>query len=216
MAEKGGKGFSLPPKGGKSSIKSSPLKEASIKGKDDSSTKKKGRKVQFDSEAVNFSSKSGGKDSPSTFPKGKGDKGASGGKGSVTKVPQPLELRIEQELPKNAKCLMACEAAEILEGIQDRMTTLSKDPSIKIPVSFDKGLQYAKRGSHYTNTQSVRRSLETLTKYSVTDGEICVIANVCPDNVDEAFALIPSLKAKRSIVSDPLNDVLIDLAMVKK
>ncbi|XP_060673079.1 DNA-directed RNA polymerases IV and V subunit 4 isoform X2 [Ziziphus jujuba] len=136
MAEKGGKGFSLPPKGGKSSIKSSPLKEASIKGKDDSSTKKKGRKVQFDSEAVNFSSKSGGKDSPTTFPKGKGDKGASGGKGSVSKVPQPLELRIEQELPKNAKCLMACEAAEILEGIQDRMTTLSKDPSIKIPVTI--------------------------------------------------------------------------------
>lgn len=29
---------------------------------------------------------------------------------------------------------MACEAAEILEGIQDRMTTLSKDPTIKIPV----------------------------------------------------------------------------------
>lgn len=83
--------------------------------------------------------------------------------------------------------------------------------------------------------------------------QICVIANVCPDTVDEVFALVPSLKvpielfiklkskylfafylldwlsmidllfptvflfqAKKSILSDPLNDVLIDLAMVKK
>ncbi|XP_060674737.1 DNA-directed RNA polymerases IV and V subunit 4 isoform X3 [Ziziphus jujuba] len=103
-----------------------------------------------------------------TFKKGKGDKVASGGKGSVTKVPQPLELRIEQGR------------------------------------SFDKGLQYAKRGRHYTHTQSIRRSLETLTKYGVTDGEMCVIANVCPDTVDEAFALILSLKQKRLFhKSDP-------------
>ncbi|XP_060674736.1 uncharacterized protein LOC107433489 isoform X2 [Ziziphus jujuba] len=98
---------------------------------------------------------------------GKGDKVASGGKGSVTKVPQPLELRIEQGR------------------------------------SFDKGLQYAKRGRHYTHTQSIRRSLETLTKYGVTDGEMCVIANVCPDTVDEAFALILSLKKRLFHKSDP-------------
>ena len=29
---------------------------------------------------------------------------------------------------------MACEAADILQGIQDQMTILSKDPSIKSPL----------------------------------------------------------------------------------
>ena len=38
------------------------------------------------------------------------------------------------ELPKNVKCLMDCEAAEILQGIQDRMVVISADPSIKIPM----------------------------------------------------------------------------------
>lgn len=38
------------------------------------------------------------------------------------------------ELPKNTKCLMDCEAAEILQGIQDRMVVLSADPAIKIPM----------------------------------------------------------------------------------
>ncbi|KAF3451910.1 hypothetical protein FNV43_RR08006 [Rhamnella rubrinervis] len=225
MGEKGGKMFSLPPKEGKSSLKSTPTKEASLKGKDDNSTKsKKTKKVQFDTEAEarsNFSSKYGGKGDSPTTPKGdfgkggKGDKTASGGKSS-TKARQPLELKTDQELPKNAKCLMACEAAEILEGIQERMVMLSKDPTIKIPVSFDKGLQCAERGNHYTNSQSVRRTLETLTKYGVMDGEICVIANVCPETTDEVFALLPSLKGKKSILSEPLNDVLIDLAMVKR
>lgn len=37
-------------------------------------------------------------------------------------------------LPENFKCLMDCEAAVILQGIQDHMVMLSRDPSIKIPV----------------------------------------------------------------------------------
>ncbi|ONI09910.1 hypothetical protein PRUPE_4G017900 [Prunus persica] len=122
--------------------------------------------------------------------------GAKGEKETRKKEPQPLELKIEQELPQSAKCLMDCEAADILQGIQEQIILLSKDPTIKIPVSFDKGLQYAKRTSHYTNPQSVRKVLETLTKYGVSDGEISVIANVCPETTDEVFALVPSLKVE--------------------
>ncbi|KAA8519245.1 hypothetical protein F0562_013501 [Nyssa sinensis] len=166
MGEKGGKGFTIP-KGGKSSLKS----PAFLKGNDDSSAKsKRGRKVQFDSEdpleaKISLSSKSGGK---VDFPiakgdwgkGGKGDKIANGGKSPVTKEPPALELKIEQELPKNAKILMDCEAAHILEGIQEQMVILSEDPTIKIPTAFDRGLQYAKSSSHYTSPQSVRRVLE--------------------------------------------------------
>ncbi|XP_023545130.1 DNA-directed RNA polymerases IV and V subunit 4-like isoform X2 [Cucurbita pepo subsp. pepo] len=182
---------------------------ASLKGKDDSLLKpKKGRKVQFDAQGsvdaqINFSMKYSGKN---------GGKGGSG-----AKEPQPLELKIEQELPKNVKCqcLMDCEAAQILQGIQDQMVLLSADPTIKIPTSFDRGLQYAKRANHYVNTESVRPVLETLKKYGVMDSEMCVLANVCPDTTDEVFSLLPSLKSKRSKLSEALNSVLSELAKVK-
>ena len=38
------------------------------------------------------------------------------------------------ELLKNAKCMMDCEAAQILQGIQEQMVLLSRDPTIKLPV----------------------------------------------------------------------------------
>uniref|UniRef100_A0A2P2JLW1 Uncharacterized protein MANES_09G085000 n=1 Tax=Rhizophora mucronata TaxID=61149 RepID=A0A2P2JLW1_RHIMU len=91
---------------------------------------------------------------------GKGNKNASGFKMPVAQEPPPLGLKLEQELPKDAKCLMDCEAALILQGIQEQMVLLSRDPTIKLPMSFDKGLHYAKAGARYTNPQSVRRALE--------------------------------------------------------
>ncbi|XP_010065402.2 uncharacterized protein LOC104452609 [Eucalyptus grandis] len=191
MAEKGGKGHSLPGKAAKSSLKSTTPNGASAKGKDDGSGKpKKGRKVQFDSEGLGdgifwFSSGSKAdsllKMSVSEFiifglflwiyclavpcgfgclrcvicyllradyfvlaicvfslvnlgKGGKGDKTGRAAKSSAPKEQPPLELRVEQELPKHAKCLMDCEAAEILQGIQEQMVVLSEDPTVKIPV----------------------------------------------------------------------------------
>ncbi|KAK7303452.1 hypothetical protein RJT34_14359 [Clitoria ternatea] len=164
MSEKGGKGGSL-------------LSKGSLKGKEDSATKSaKGRRVQFSQEG------------------GKGDKVANGGKSFQSKDPQPSDPRIDQKLPENVKCLMDCEAADILLGIQEQMITLSRDPTIKIPASFDKGLQYAKNNMKYTNPQSVRNILEPLSNCDLTDSEICVIGNVCPETVDEVYALLPSLK----------------------
>ncbi|KAK7843213.1 DNA-directed RNA polymerases IV and V subunit 4 isoform X2 [Quercus suber] len=203
-------------------------KEDSFKGKDDSSMKSKyGRKVHINFEGspepkTLSSPKYVGKDA-TPFPKGysskggKGDKIANGGK-TPAKEPQPLELNIELELPENVKCtsMMDCEAASILQGIQDQMVTLSKDPELKLPVPFDKGLQYAKRGVHYTNPQSVRKVLETLTKHGVSNSELCEIANVGPESVDEVFSLVPSLKAKRSKLSEPLKGVLSELAKLKE
>lgn len=45
-----------------------------------------------------------------------------------------VTLGIFAELPKNAKCMMDCEAALILKGIQEQMVVLSEDPTIKIPL----------------------------------------------------------------------------------
>ncbi|XP_075642896.1 DNA-directed RNA polymerases IV and V subunit 4-like [Castanea sativa] len=125
---------------------------------------------------------------------GKGDKIANGRRSTVSKEPQPLELKVEQDLPENVKCMMDCEALDILQGIQDQLPILSKDPEFRLPVPFDKGLQYAKRGVHYANPHAVRQVLEDLTKYGVSNSEICVIANVCPESDEEVFSLLPSLK----------------------
>ncbi|KAF3976113.1 hypothetical protein CMV_000681 [Castanea mollissima] len=178
-------------------------KEDKLKGKDDSSTKPKStRKVQFNFEGspeykTSSLPKSLGKDD-TPFPKGKGggkgDKIANGRRSTVSKEPQPLELKVEQDLPENVKCMMDCEALDILQGIQDQLPILSKDPEFRLPVPFDKGLQYAKRGVHYANPQAVRQVLEDLTKYGVSNSEICVIANVCPESDEEVFSLLPSLK----------------------
>ncbi|GAB2224756.1 hypothetical protein Droror1_Dr00005526 [Drosera rotundifolia] len=198
MAEKGGKGtFSLG-KGGKiPSFKSPSFKEVPLKGKDDDSAKsKKGRKVQFNNDG-----NKGGK--------------ANGGKSSAPKEPAKYELNTAKDVPSYAQCLMDCEAADILEGVQEQMTFLSRDPTIKIPVSFDRGLQYAKSGGRYTNPESVRKVLGKLKEYGVSDGEICLIANVYPETSDEVFAQVTSLKGKRSKLTEPLNNILAELALLK-
>uniref|UniRef100_A0A251VL01 Putative RNA polymerase II, Rpb4 n=1 Tax=Helianthus annuus TaxID=4232 RepID=A0A251VL01_HELAN len=121
-----------------------------------------------------------------------------------------------KKLPENAKCLMNCEAAQILQGIQDHMVLLSKDPTIKIPSSFDRALQYANTGNFYTDPQSVRQVLESLKKQDVSDGEICVIANTGIDTTEKAFALMPSLKAKQIKVIEPLSAALTELTKLKE
>ncbi|PIN02873.1 RNA polymerase II, fourth largest subunit [Handroanthus impetiginosus] len=211
MAEKGGKGY-LPAKGGKSALKS-PV------GNGDSSTKsKKGKKVQFDSEDSfeNNIPKSNGKADTPAGKGGKGDKVANGTKKPTVKTPSPTERRLEQELPPNSVCLMDCEAAEILQDIQDHMVILSQDPDIKLPVSFDTGLTYAKRGGNYAKPQTVKKIFEPLKKHGVSECEICLIANICPDSVDEVFALVPTLKPKMSKLREPLRIALDELGNLKE
>ncbi|KAK9138819.1 hypothetical protein Sjap_009413 [Stephania japonica] len=125
---------------------------------------------------VNGSLKSGGK-APidPTFSKGK-----SGGKSSEPFIPSTPKINAKEELPKDAVRLMDCEAADILQGIQDQLVVLSEDSTIKLPRSFDDGLRYAKLGSHYTSSLAVKRVLETLKSHKVSDEEICTIANTCP------------------------------------
>lgn len=211
MAEKGGGGF-FP--GGKSALKSSARKD------DSSARSKKGKKVQFDAEGLmesNTPRSNGRDDTPGGWGKGgKGDKVANGSKKPTGKAPPPGERKLEQELPQNATCLMDCEAAEILQGIQDQMIMLSQDPDIKIPVSFDLGLAYAKRTGNYTSPQTVKKMLESLKKFGVSDAEVCLIANIHPESVDEVFALIPALKAKMDKLRDPLRIALGELANLKE
>ncbi|KAL2580244.1 hypothetical protein AAZV13_15G112900 [Glycine max] len=206
--EKGGKGASLFSKGG------------SQKGKDDSATKSaKKRMVQFSSDGPSFESGVSSSSLPSQKSGGKGGKGdnvANGGKSSQSKDSHSSDHRVDQKLPENIKCLIDCEAVDILQGIQERMVMLSRDSTIKMPISFDKGLQYAKSSTKYTDLHSIRRILDPLAKCGLTDSEICVIGNVCPETIDEVFALLPSLKDKRNIDRQVLKDSLSQLAKFRQ
>ncbi|CAN4089955.1 unnamed protein product [Withania somnifera] len=200
-------------KGGKSS-----------KGKDDSSAKlKRGRKVQFDSEGsldTNSTRSNGKADIPSfkggSGKAGIGEKAGSGGKSQKAKAPEPLELRVEQELPENTTFLMDCEAAEILQEVQERMVVLSVDPTLKLPVSFDRGLTYAQRNKLYDNPQAVKQIFKPLKQLGVSDAELCMIANFQLESVDEVFALVPSFKNKKNKLRVPLENVLAELAKLRR
>ncbi|KAF9625394.1 hypothetical protein IFM89_022379 [Coptis chinensis] len=207
MAEKGGKGFLTK----KSSLSSS-------KGGKGSSTLLPKKKVHF------TSSSSSGSDSDDSLPPSSTKDYGKGGKpkpiNDKAGTPNPPKIPIfdiENDLPKNTKCLMDCEAEAILSKIQEQMVILSDDPMIKLPVSFHKGLQYAKSGCGYSNVESARRVLETLkANNKVSESEICLIGNICPDGVDELFALMPSLKGNKGKNERAVKDVVGLLAKMKE
>ncbi|XP_047077865.1 DNA-directed RNA polymerases IV and V subunit 4-like [Lolium rigidum] len=179
-------------------------------GKASSDSLKTGGKASSFSEGLTGSGK-GGKGSAS-FSAGKG------GKGSASNAKPPKsdpELKLELDMPPNSRILMDCEAAEMLQQIHEHMAILSEDPKIKIPESFDKAFQYAKEGNHFTTAKSVKQILEPLKKYGVTDGEICMIANIGPETIEEVYALVPSLKATKELNESLITEALDALANIK-
>ncbi|VAI60335.1 unnamed protein product [Triticum turgidum subsp. durum] len=194
----------------------------------------------FEEEAPPTHSKSNGKASSdslktggktSSFSNGEGSKGGKafsvgkGGKGSASNAKpatSDAELKLQLDMPPNSILLSNCEAAEMLQKIQGHMAILSEDPKIKIPESFDKAFQYAKEGNHFTSAKLVKEILEyplfrcrPLKDYGVNDGEICMIANIGPETIEEVYALIPSLKATRSINEGKIVEALAALANIK-
>ncbi|KAM0850202.1 hypothetical protein ACQ4PT_053229 [Festuca glaucescens] len=171
--------------------------------------------------ASSGSLKTGGKASSFSEGAGKGGKAFSagkGGKGSASNAKPAKsdpELKLELDMPPNSRILMDCEAAEMLQQIHEHMAILSEDPKIKIPESFDKAFQYAKEGNHFTTAKSVKQILEPLKKYGVTDGEICMIANIGPETIEEVYALVPSLKATKALNESLIMEALDALANIK-
>lgn len=59
---------------------------------------------------------------------------------------------------------------------------------------FEKSLQYVKRFSRYKNPDAVRQVREILSRYQLAEFELCVLGNLCPETVEEAIAMVPSIK----------------------
>ncbi|MCO5588978.1 hypothetical protein L7F22_042942 [Adiantum nelumboides] len=123
---------------------------------------------------------------------------------------------------EKAKCLMNSEVAVILERKYEQMQQLP-DPASQVSQVFEKSLQYVKRFGRYQNPNAVKQVREVLSRNQLAEFEVCVIGNLCPDTLEEAKALVPSL-AKRSksdddengITDDKIEQMLADLATIKK
>ncbi|KAK9726073.1 hypothetical protein RND81_05G188200 [Saponaria officinalis] len=91
------------------------------------------------------------------------------------------------------------------------------DAAAPATAALTKSLYYVNKFSRYHNPDTVRQVRHILSRLPLSDLEIALLANFCPDSVDEAFALVPSLMDKaRGIHHDALQNVLADLSLVKK
>ncbi|KAL9229954.1 hypothetical protein vseg_005362 [Gypsophila vaccaria] len=122
------------------------------------------------------------------------------------------EMKLGWDFMKE-KCLMNGEVALILEQMQH----LSEDAINGMPQVFEKSLHYVNKFSRYKNPDAVRQVREILTRHHLAEFELAVLANLCPETVEEAIAMVPSLKDKgRAISHDSIHKMLNDLALVKK
>ncbi|KAL9224776.1 hypothetical protein vseg_000781 [Gypsophila vaccaria] len=115
------------------------------------------------------------------------------------------------------KCLMNGEVALILERRLEQMQQLSEDAINGMPQIFEKSLHYVNKFSRYKSPDAVRQVREILTRHQLAEFELAVLGNLCPETVEEAIAMVPSLKDKgRAISHDSTDKMLNDLALVKK
>nr|GEX67797.1 U-box domain-containing protein kinase family protein [Tanacetum cinerariifolium] len=97
------------------------------------------------------------------------------------------------------------EYLQLLDGFSVLLVMQEMSRGVEILVNYfldtimddtgNRALQYASRGNHYTDPHSVRQVLEPLKIHGVSDGEMCVIANIAIKIVGEAFGLMSSLKS---------------------
>ncbi|KAH9288405.1 hypothetical protein KI387_032522, partial [Taxus chinensis] len=93
-----------------------------------------------------------------------------------------------------AKCLMNAEVALILEKKFDQLQQASEDASSQVSQVFERSLHYVTRFSRYKNPDAVKQVRDVLSRHALSEFELCVIGNLCPDTAEEAKAMVPSLK----------------------
>ncbi|KAL6527896.1 DNA-directed RNA polymerase II subunit 4 [Orobanche minor] len=122
------------------------------------------------------------------------------------------ELKIPDEFLK-AKCLMNSEVSLILDHKYEQLQQMADDPMNQMSQVFEKSLQYVKRFSRYKNNDAVRQVRE----YQLAEFELCVLGNLCPETVEEAIAMVPSIKNRgRAHDDEAIEKMLNDLALIKK
>ncbi|EFJ17163.1 hypothetical protein SELMODRAFT_144908 [Selaginella moellendorffii] len=124
------------------------------------------------------------------------------------------ELKLGEDFLKE-KCLMNAEVAKILQHKYDTANQMSDDPSSQLSQVFEKSFAYVKRFSRYKNPEAVQQVREVLSRNQLAEFEVCVLGNLCPETVEEATALVPSIAKKGRLDDERIEQMLADLARIK-
>ncbi|EFA76313.1 RNA polymerase II core subunit [Heterostelium album PN500] len=119
-------------------------------------------------------------------------------------------LKFPKDL-KNAKFLLNSEVAILLECRKEFATE-----GTEFPQTFHKTLAYAERFSRYKNKASIKQVRGVLSKQDLDEFEVACLANLCPENSDEAKSLIVSLKRFQDTQDDTLQAILDELSNLRK
>ncbi|KAJ7975293.1 DNA-directed RNA polymerase II subunit 4-like [Quillaja saponaria] len=125
------------------------------------------------------------------------------------------ELKLGEDFLK-AKCLMNSEVSILLEHRYEQIKQMSDESINQVPQVFEKCLQYVKRFSRFTNQDAVKQVREVLSRYQLAEFELAVLGNLCPETVEEAVTIVPTLKSKGRLDDEAIERLLNDLMMIKK
>jgi len=107
----------------------------------------------------------------------------------------------------NAHCLLDSEVAILLEHRKER------ENQTEVSNMYAKTLTYADRFSRYKNRSTVKEIRNLLEQRGLRPYEIASLANLCPESVEEAKYLIPSLS---QYSNEDIQNVIDDLASFKR
>ena len=116
------------------------------------------------------------------------------------------ELRFNKEFD-NAQALMNSEVKLLLEERKKFQETSNEDQDL--PEVFQKTYEYVQHFSKFTNEQTVKTVRQTLATKHLHQFELVALANLCPEQSDEAKSYIRSLEGR--IQDEELQEMLDEL-----
>ncbi|KAK3103170.1 hypothetical protein FSP39_016984 [Pinctada imbricata] len=131
---------------------------------------------------------------------------------SSTSLPneQAEEDASELQFPKefeNAETLLISEVQMLLEHRKQQNESAEEEQELS--EVFMKTLNYTGRFSKFKNRETIAVVRQVLMNKKLHKFEIAVLANLCPDNAEEAKSLIPSLEGR--FEDDELQQILEDI-----
>lgn len=125
-------------------------------------------------------------------------------------VEQIEEDASELQFPKefeNAESLLISEVLMLLEHRKQQNESAEEEQELS--EVFMKTLNYCQRFSRFKNRETISAVRNLLTQKKLHKFELAQLANLCPDNPEEAKALIPSLEGR--FEDDDLRQILEDI-----
>lgn len=103
------------------------------------------------------------------------------------------ELKFPKEF-EHAETLLNSEVRMLLE--HRKQQNESQEEEQELSEVFMKTLNYTERFSRFKNRETISDVRGLLQKYQLHKFELSSLANLCPENAEEAKALIPSLEGR--------------------